>query len=77
MSQGTLYDGFAQCCTVTADLTSLAALQPFRTNAINGKAYKELSFSVGVFFGSTSLRASLIWAENVCAFPSWLVVAKS
>lgn len=60
LSAGTLYNGFTHRCVVTADPISLAALQPVCTSLRTGDAFKELEFSVGIFFGSTSLRASLV-----------------
>ncbi|KAL8292780.1 hypothetical protein RQP46_001392 [Phenoliferia psychrophenolica] len=63
-SQGQLYPGFVKACTLRADLSSLAATEPVKVNAITKKTYKTLHYDVCVFFGGTSLRAEVRWKVN-------------
>ncbi|KAM0754904.1 hypothetical protein T439DRAFT_321963 [Meredithblackwellia eburnea MCA 4105] len=60
---GRLYPGFSECCTITADLSSLAAATKIERTP-SGEKYRELDFEVGLFFGGTELRACIIWQEN-------------
>ncbi|KAL8292778.1 hypothetical protein RQP46_001390 [Phenoliferia psychrophenolica] len=60
-SEGHLHPNFAKACTITADLSELAATQHLKINPVTNKSYKYLEFDVCLFFGGTSLRAEIRW----------------
>ncbi|KAI5477122.1 hypothetical protein MNV49_006850 [Pseudohyphozyma bogoriensis] len=60
---GKFLPGFSECCTVTADLSPLAAITPIKKNQ-NGEKYRELDFEVGLYFGGTSLKACIVWNDG-------------
>ncbi|KAK4698863.1 hypothetical protein P7C70_g7406, partial [Phenoliferia sp. Uapishka_3] len=49
---GRLYPGFAESCTITADLTTLALATAIEQTS-KGEKYRELDFEVGLLFGGT------------------------
>lgn len=62
--QGRLLDGFREACTITGDLSPIARASPVLKTP-TGEKFRELDFSIGIFFGGTSLKAALLWTENV------------
>ncbi|KAL8283908.1 hypothetical protein RQP46_005340 [Phenoliferia psychrophenolica] len=57
-------NGFERCCTLTADLSSLATPDTVQVNEATGEPFWHLTFKVGLAFGGTSLKAYVLYDEN-------------
>jgi hypothetical protein len=62
---GSVCDGFRLVCTISADLSGLEpALKARTAPAAASQGVWELAFQVVIKFGTTSLKAALVWEED-------------
>ncbi|ORY74760.1 hypothetical protein BCR35DRAFT_333300 [Leucosporidium creatinivorum] len=72
---GNLLPSFRKVCTISADLSPLQNILVPRSGA-GGVTYWEVSFQLGISFGSTSLNAKVLWTEQgrKCEGPASIVL---